>query len=80
MHEPDDRAERAILSSAEAYRLVAEAREQRERAERAEHERDDARRWAVLLEQRLAEETRAAYSLLLRSTSGKPLFSGAPEP
>jgi len=35
-HEPDARAERAILSSAEAYRLVNEAREQRERAERAE--------------------------------------------
>jgi hypothetical protein len=32
----DERAERAILSAAEAYRLVQEAREQRERAEQAE--------------------------------------------
>lgn len=30
----DDRAERAILSHAEAYRLVEEAREQRARADR----------------------------------------------
>lgn len=37
MHE-DARAERAILSSAEAYRLVEEARSQRERAEHAEAE------------------------------------------
>jgi hypothetical protein len=34
--ETDERAERAILSHAEAYRLVAEAQEQRARAEAAE--------------------------------------------
>ncbi|HEY5420129.1 MAG TPA: hypothetical protein VIL10_05295 [Marmoricola sp.] len=37
MHE-DARAERAILSHAEAYRIFEEAREQRERAEAAEAE------------------------------------------
>lgn len=53
MHE-DARAERAILSSAEAYRLVEEAREQRERAERAEAETERLRAalqslWAVTI-------------------------------
>jgi hypothetical protein len=51
MHE-DARAERAILSSAEAYRLVNEAREQRERAELAETERDH---WRALAEQYILE-------------------------
>ena len=48
---PDDltveRAERAILDRAEAYRLVEEARGQRERAENAEAERDHWRDLAV---------------------------------
>lgn len=38
--EMDARAERAILSAAEAYRLVTENVEQRQRADRAERERD----------------------------------------
>jgi hypothetical protein len=42
-----ERAERAILDRAEAYRLVEEARQQRERAEKAEAERDHWRDLAV---------------------------------
>lgn len=42
----NERAERAILSHAEAYRLVGEAREMRERAEQAEAERDALREMA----------------------------------
>lgn len=52
----DARAERAVLSHAEAYRLVEEALDQRRRAELAEAERDH---WKLMAEQYLEE--RDAY-------------------
>lgn len=42
---------------------------------RLTRERDDARRWAVRLEQEMFNERQAAYRLLKEALSVKPLFS-----
>lgn len=43
--------------------------------ERLTRERDDARRWAVRLEQETFSERDAGYRLLEEALSGRPLFS-----
>jgi hypothetical protein len=63
--------EREPISHAEFSRFVEEARQMR-------IERDDARRWAVRLEQLMFAERDAAYKLLTRAVSGRPIFSDPP--